>query len=101
MTGTAKDLYVLTVPGKSRGAALNVILSEPGVTAESNLTVTLPEASLDSTMIGNSPVSYASVQSTLASMLANMQADSCASGTASFRGYYCQPAVSIINLRQA
>ena len=101
VTGTGKDLYVLTVPGKSRGAALNVILSEPGVSAESNLTVTLPEASLDSTMVGNSPISYASVQSTLASMLANMQADSCASGTASFRGYYCQPAVSIINLTQA
>lgn len=101
MDGSGRGLYVVKVPGHAKGQSLKVILSESDVTAEPDTTVSIPEASLDSAMDGNSPLSYGAIYSQLQSTLANMQSGLCVSGPPAFPGYYCQPAVSIINLSQA
>jgi subtilisin family serine protease len=106
MTGPAQGLYVMTLPGKREGAAVTALLSEPGVTAEPDTTVVLPEASLNSAMT-TTPANYATVHATLQIIAANKAAGLCVSLTnpfsnvVAFYGYLCQQPVTIINLKQA
>jgi hypothetical protein len=95
-----KDLYVITMPVATHGAALNKILAEPGVTAEPNSNVTIPEASVDSATASGSPLTFSNVRSKLQNLVNSIQAGSCAAETSLFAGYSCQPAVGIINLPQ-
>lgn len=101
LPGSGKDLYVITIPGITHGAALNKILAEPGVAAEPNSNVTIPEASVDSATASSSPLTFSNVRSKLQSLVYNIQAGLCAAGNSVFAGYDCQPAVSIVSLRQA
>lgn len=101
LRGSGKDLYVITMPGASHGAALNKILAEPGVAAEPNSNIPIPEAAVDSATASNSPLTFSNVRSKLQTIIYSVQAGSCTVGSSQFSGYYCQPAVSIINLAQA
>jgi hypothetical protein len=96
-----ENLYVVTIPGAAHGAALNTILSVSGVSAEPNHSVTLPEASVASATSANSPLTFPNVRSKLQEIVYSIAAGSCASGISVFHGYYCQPAVGIINLPEA
>lgn len=99
--GSGKDLYVVTMPGATRAAALNRILDESGVAAEPNSNVSIPEAFVDSAAASNSPLTFSNVRAKLQSLVDSIQAPSCTPGSSLFAAYACQPAVGIINLAQA
>jgi len=108
-SGSAQGLYVLKVPGQTPANARNTIVSEPGVTAETNVEVALPGATLNSGM-SVSPATFSGVFNALQSTMDNVQSKSCVSSgspfgllfaSTLFQGYYCQPAIGIINLPQA
>jgi subtilisin family serine protease len=100
-TGSGAGLYVVSFPGLSQSAALSLLQSQAGVSAEVNANVLLPEASPTSQLRSASPLNSTNVSNLLSNLVTNMQAGSCATGTTGWSGYGCQPAGSVINLAQS
>lgn len=104
LSAPAQNLYIVKVPGATNNAALNLIVSEPGVTAETNVNVALPGATV-ATSMSTKPANFSTVFNSLQGA---MLSKTCASGgapglawTTLFHGFACQPAVGIINLPQS
>jgi subtilisin family serine protease len=97
-TAGGQNLYSVTIPDATPKEAVNRILSETGVKVETDPTISLPEAAVAS---ADTPLTYSAVRAKLQSLIYAVMSGQCVTGSTTFSGYLCQPAVAIINLPQA